>query len=163
MVTGRTGDSALASRYSSLSSAVKHEGDFALSTADGNDVLWDDIGSLPNETWTSDISWTAAIRARLGYAIDQRTMLYAAGGVAFAGTEATVSELGVVRDKISDTLVGWTVGVGGEHALTNNLIARAEYRYSDFGSNSYTGLPDTIDTDMKYQTHDVRLGLAYKF
>ena len=140
------------------------EGDFALSNADGDDLIWDDIGSFPAETWTSSIDWTAAIRARAGYAIDQRTMVYAAGGVAFAGTEATVSDLGVVREKISDTLVGWTVGVGGEHALTDNLIARAEYRYSDFGSNSHTGLPSgMLDTDLEYQTHDVRLGLAYKF
>ncbi len=140
------------------------EGDFALSNANGNDVFWDEIGSSPDETWTSDINWTAAIRARAGYAIDQRTMVYAAGGVAFAHTEATVSDLGIVREKISDTLVGWTVSVGGEHALTDNLIARAEYRYSDFGSNSYAGLPSgMLDTDLEYQTHDVRLGLAYKF
>lgn len=140
------------------------EGDFALSTADGVDTLWDDIGSLPDETWDSDIDWTAAIRARAGYAIDTRTMVYGAGGVAFAGAKAVVSDLGVVREEISDTLVGWTVGVGAEHAFTDKLIARAEYRYSDFGSNGYANLPSgMLDTDIDYKTHDVRLGLAYKF
>ena len=34
----------------------------------------------------------------------------------------------------SETRSGWTVGIGGEYAFTNNLSAFVEYNYYDFGS-----------------------------
>ena len=37
-----------------------------------------------------------------------------------------------------DTLVGWTIGGGIEAALTRNWLLRGEYRYADYGTQSYT-------------------------
>ena len=37
---------------------------------------------------------------------------------------------------ISDTLTGWTVGAGCEHAWTNHFTTRIEYRYTDYGRAS---------------------------
>ncbi|MEJ6785393.1 outer membrane protein [Aminobacter sp. Piv2-1] len=53
--------------------------------------------------------------------------------------------------------------IGAEQTIAANLIARLEYRYSDFGTNVYRDLPATVPISIKYATHDVRLGLAYKF
>lgn len=137
------------------------EGDAALSNAKGRDAGWDAIGPI-DEDWASEVNWTAAIRARAGYAID-RTLLYVAGGVAFAGVELAVFESTVLRDRIPDTLTGWTIGIGAEQAIMSNLIARLEYRYSDFGTSDYPDIPNTMPLKINYQMHDVRLGLAYKF
>ncbi|TGV50841.1 porin family protein, partial [Mesorhizobium sp. M2D.F.Ca.ET.160.01.1.1] len=63
-----------------------------------------------------------------------------------------------------DSHVGWTVDVGIEHAFTYRWIARAEYRYSDFGSQQLSvdaGFPTETKVDL--QTHDIRVGLSYKF
>lgn len=140
------------------------EADINYSDADGADFL-NIVGAGPNldEEWESEINWTAALRARVGYSLD-RTLLYVAGGVAFADVDLSVYDAGSLRDEISDTLTGWTVGVGAEHAFTDNLVARLEYRFSDFGTASYDALEGgTIPTDVDLQIHDVRVGLAYKF
>jgi outer membrane immunogenic protein len=50
----------------------------------------------------------------------------------------------------STTRAGWTVGVGAEHAFTPNWIARAEYRYTDFGSIT----DSTINTDSGFNEHN---------
>ncbi|MBS9720611.1 porin family protein [Tianweitania sp. BSSL-BM11] len=97
--------------------------------------------------------WQGSVRGRLGYAFD-RTLVYATGGLAI--TNAYIDGLGIDE---SETLTGWTVGGGVEHAFTNNWTARVEYRYSDYGSEDFgLGLGD-FDID----EHTVRAGLSYKF
>ncbi|CAI2936175.1 OMP_b-brl domain-containing protein [Aminobacter niigataensis] len=139
------------------------EADINYSNADGVDFL-SRVGFPPalNEEWQSEIKWTAALRARVGYSLD-RTLLYVAVGVALADLEVGVYDWGVLRDEVSDTLTGWTVGVGAEHAFTDNLVARLEYRYSDFGTASYDELEATVPAGVDSRIHDVRVGLAYKF
>ncbi|AWC20855.1 Opacity protein antigen [Aminobacter sp. MSH1] len=110
-----------------------------------------------------DVDYTAAGRVRLGYAVD-RWLPYVAGGIAVSraefGYDMTVSDAA-----IKDTLVGWTLGGGVELAATDNLILRAEYRYSDFGSGKehmFAGFPNHYARyDLK--SHDIRVGFAYKF
>lgn len=137
------------------------EGEFNGASADGDDVVTSNGGPIPSEVWDSEINWTAAIRGRIGYAMD-RTLIYAAGGVAFADYDVHVSDSGVLRDTISDTPTGWTIGAGAEHAFAENIVARVDYRYSDFGSETFV-LPSTIDTEVDLVTHEVKFGIAYKF
>jgi outer membrane immunogenic protein len=72
---------------------------------------------------------------------------------------------------ITDTTdkLGWTIGGGFEAALWSNWIARAEYRYSDFGTITNTDVrsgplrPLTVTYDLAVRTHTATVGLAYKF
>ena len=70
-------------------------------------------------------------------------------------------------ETIQKSLTGYTVGGGVEYALTNHVILRSEYRYTDYGSkdfdfnNKFIDEPVTLKAD--YKTHEVRLGIAYKF
>lgn len=111
----------------------------------------------------AEVNWTGAVRGRLGYAID-RFMPYVAGGLSVAQYEFDVDHNGHGNMDFEEkhTLTGWNVGVGVDYAVTDNLLLRAEYRYSDFGSkdfnNSWSG-----DADIDLATNDVRLGIAYKF
>lgn len=113
----------------------------------------------------SEVKWSGSARLRAGYAFD-RTLPFITAGAAAAKYEVTGITGGpggdiLIHDK---THVGWTVGAGIEHAFTDRWIARAEYRYSDFGSQELsitTGLGSASDVDL--QTHDVRAGLSYKF
>ncbi|MCX8568457.1 MULTISPECIES: outer membrane protein [Hyphomicrobiales] len=107
-----------------------------------------------------ELNWTGAVRAKLGYAVD-RFLPYISGGVAFAGADATVFTGGSPTVKFSDTLVGWTVGVGVEYAFTDSLIGRAEYRYTDYGDLDFTDVGGS--GSFGFKTSDVRVGLAYKF
>lgn len=110
-----------------------------------------------------DIDYSAALRARVGFAVD-RFLPYVAGGIAISRARFAydmTSEDAV----ISSTLSGWTLGAGFEYAATDNLILRAEYRYSDFGAGRENAFPTFPTHQGRYdlKTQDVRFGISYKF
>lgn len=119
------------------------EGDFAAAGLD------ESSGGMSIET-----DMIGNVRGRIGYAFD-RVLAYGAGGVAFANVKA---DDGSVSDENWQS--GFTVGAGVEAAMTDNLLARVEYLYSDFGEETYNL---STDTDIELKTHTVRAGLAYKF
>lgn len=105
-----------------------------------------------------------SIRGRIGIAWD-RALLYATGGVAFAGIDTDYSSP-FGADGFSRTRVGWTVGGGIEYAITSNWSARAEYRFSDFGN--FTDFPAaSLAPDISVEHHliqnQVQAGFSYKF
>ncbi|KAB2657808.1 porin family protein [Brucella tritici] len=112
----------------------------------------------------SKLRWSGAVRARAGVAFD-RFMPYIAGGVAFGSVKNTLSatdgvdEISVSQSK---TYTGWTAGAGVDYAATDNLILRLEYRYTDYGKKDFDFGTD-VSVEDKFKTHDVRLGVAYKF
>ena len=119
------------------------------------------VPDSPNQVIT-EVKWTAAIRGRLGYAMD-RFLPYIAGGVAFANVEGFYDYIS--PGTIDDTLTGWTIGGGVDYGVTDNLILRAEYRYSDFGEvTEQPFLPSFANEQtLELTSHDVRIGIAYKF
>ena len=94
------------------------------------------------------------LTGRLGYAAD-RTLLYLKGGAAFLKTDFdshyvgancttthTCGGTGAGNPSIfdfsnSETLFGWTVGVGVEYALTSSVSLKLEYQHFDFGSGAF--------------------------
>jgi outer membrane immunogenic protein len=87
-------------------------------------------------------------------------------GIAFGNISHTYSNLITgISETTSDTRTGWTAGGGVEFALTPNILARAEYRYTDFGIYRYdsvTSFPGlTGQQEPRFNT--ARLGAAYKF
>ena len=135
------------------------DADFAWTGADDSATGFSAVG-VPVGTLDSELDWEGAVRLRLGYAVD-RFLPYVAGGVAFGrmGIEA-FNLAGVSQGSDDDTGVGWTLGVGLEYAFTDNIIGRAEYRYTDFGDFDFS-VPGGATADLT--TNDVRLGVAYKF
>jgi outer membrane immunogenic protein len=103
----------------------------------------------------NDNSYFADVRARLGYAFAERTLLYVAGGVAFGDVKS-----GWVNGaSYTDDRVGWTIGAGVDYAFTNNLIGRVEYRYTDLG-RAWTG---NVGVRTETDSSAVLVGLLYKF
>lgn len=122
------------------------------------DPVWDVSGGIK-----SKLRWSGAVRARAGVAVD-RWMPYIAGGVAFGNVKNTAwFDDGVISggDSQSKTLTGWTAGAGVDYAATDNVIVRLEYRYTDYGHKDF-GYSD-FGVRNKFKTHDIRLGVAYKF
>lgn len=137
---------------------------------EGDIGLDDVIGDYRNDkgftsAGSARLEWDASLRARFGASFG-RSLLYATGGVAFAGYEFKGGpNFNRVCCGYSDTLTGWTVGAGVEHAVTAHLITRLEYRYTDYGTA--TGALDPAFPSVKMRTESstsvVRAGLAYKF
>ena len=106
-----------------------------------------------------------SIRGRLGVAFD-RVLLYATGGVAFVSLQNSyINSVNGATDPLSHTRVGYTVGGGIEYAFTNNMSARVEYRYTDYGSsidnlaNSTGGVVNVIHRETNNR---VQAGFSYK-
>ncbi|MCX8570893.1 outer membrane protein [Aminobacter sp. MET-1] len=131
----------------------------------GTVELFDDAsgGVIAGNTADADLKWTGAIRARAGYALD-RFLPYVTAGVAFGRYEATPDYMSTPALPGSKTQTGWTIGAGVDHAVTDKIVARLDYRFVDLGHATYgiTGFP-SHDTRVDLKTHDFRLGVAYKF
>jgi outer membrane immunogenic protein len=116
----------------------------------------------------------ASVRGRLGYLVSPALMAYATGGVSWLRieTQATCGVAGTSwcfpsshNETYTTTKAGWTIGGGLEWMLAPNWLARAEYRYADYGTVSQRFFPnsDTFSANIKVTTHTALVGLAYKF
>ncbi len=100
-------------------------------------------------------------------------MSYVADGIAYAQIQGVdkVSETkksangkpskevsATVFDK-TKTMVGFTLGGGIDFAMTDHILLRAEYCYSDFGKKEFK--KDYLK--LGYKTNDFHVGVAYKF
>jgi outer membrane immunogenic protein len=97
-----------------------------------------------------------SIRARMGVAVTDQVLVYGTAGGAAERTE--VSNVLGSDDK---TLLGYTVGGGVDAKLTDQVFGRVEYRYTDYGSETFNtgGVAQDVDT----RDHKVSVGLGIKF
>lgn len=122
-----------------------------------------------------NLDWYGTLRGRVGFAWDN-LLLYATGGLAYGQVGSSfVSVVPASSTRFqadeSKTKAGWTVGGGGEWAISDAWTIRAEYLHIDlgtFGFNSPNVLaPNPLsaqwrsDVDAKFDV--VRLGVNYYF
>jgi outer membrane immunogenic protein len=123
---------------------------------EGSDISDTGVGTLGTPHTTS-IDWLGSVRGRLGYAVD-RTLFYATAGWAFGDVEVSTPFA-----TFSDTRNGWTVGGGVEHAFTDRLTARVEYRYTDLGSENFSSAALNAIDESDVTFHALRAGVSLKF
>ncbi len=111
--------------------------------------------------------WDLRARARAGWADGQFLPFLAAGlSVTRANLDLVFPCSGVTyTDSVSKTLVGFNVGAGVDYAISQNVIARLEYIFDDFGSPQFaTAKPDWNDRSFSsFNNNTVRLAIAYHF
>jgi len=125
------------------------------------------------------MNWLGTTRLRAGFLPTDRFLVYLTGGLAYGGgnANATVSGNGplggVWTGSTSTTRVGWTLGGGGEYAITNNVSLRAEYLYYNLGTANNLAQPNAataaafpnayVSTSTQFQGSLIRAGVNYKF
>lgn len=119
------------------------EADIGYSWADGT-----------NAGQRSESGVEGSLRARLGYVVNPDVLVYATAGGAAKSLEVS-GPAPIGTDK--NTLVGWTAGVGADMMVTDNVFGRIEYRYTDFGSDTFNG------NKVNDKDHRVVLGVGMKF
>jgi outer membrane immunogenic protein len=120
-----------------------------------------------SERFTSHPAWFAAVTGRVGYAANDWLFYAKAGGawmrvgytedLIAAGAGATTT-----TQVINDNRTGFVAGVGIEIGLVENLSAKIEYDFYDFGSKNYNFnviTPVSVQSDL----HTITVGLNYKF
>ena len=109
------------------------QGDYAWTGASGSGGL--NGGIFPGSTIESKVKNLSSVTGRVGYAWN-RFLGYVKGGGAWKQDEYTWTAAGFDFGSVSQTRSGWTVGIGGEYAFTNNLSGFIEYDWYSFGTKS---------------------------
>ena len=140
------------------------EGEWNWASADDRITIDEGEG----DTWGADVEqkWDASLRLNAGKQFGD-FMLYITGGIAWAevninGFTSWDPTQGTDHDA---TLTGWTIGAGAEKKINENLHARIQYRYSDYGDETWSlASPNDVDTGkIEYTAHMLTLGLSYCF
>jgi outer membrane immunogenic protein len=93
--------------------------------------------------------------ARAGLMVSPESLLYARGGYSNARVLLT-NPAGN-----SESRDGYTLGVGYERSLTDNISARIEYAYSNYGSDTLPGIGGAVD--INYHRHGITAGFNLRF
>lgn len=102
--------------------------------------------------------WTAALSARLGWLPSQDAMLYILGGYSYADYNVDIN-LGGGGASFSEDYHSFHAGTGMETYLGQNLTARVEYRYTQYGGEDW----GTGGARRRTLFTCRRIGLAWKF
>jgi len=100
-----------------------------------------------------------SLRGRLGYAVNDDVLVYGTAGVAAERLRVTDT---ATAERDTNMMIGYTVGAGTDVKLTEDVFARAEYRYTDYGSENFS-LPLAGNPSVDSSNHRVTVGLGIKF
>lgn len=105
----------------------------------------------------------ATVRARAGVVAFDRTLLYITGGYAGGNINSTITDTTVPAAYSANSWRnGWVIGGGVEYAINRNISAKAEYLYTQVGSNNNGGTLPTV-SNAGYRGSIIRAGLNYRF
>jgi outer membrane immunogenic protein len=108
---------------------------------------------------TAKESVMGTVRGRVGYAFDN-VLIYGTGGFAAAyqevKAEARVNQAVVYSGSEAGWAPGWTLGLGGEYALSRNTSLKLEYLHARL-NNKFAGVSFTNSLNL------FRTGVNYRF
>jgi outer membrane immunogenic protein len=117
-------------------------------------------GTGTAEQTTSNPQWMATATGRFGWASND-LLFYAKGGGAWMHVSYTQDILATTQS-IGDNRTGFTAGAGLEYGMTENLSAKIEYDFLDFGTKDYpvfTAAPISVKSNL----HMLTAGINYRF
>jgi outer membrane immunogenic protein len=122
--------------------------------------------AVVSERFTSAAHWVAALTGRVGYASNDWLFYAKAGGawmhVSYTEDLLTTGGVTAATQVMSDNRTGFTVGAGIEIGLVENISAKIEYDFYDFGSKNYN-FSFVTPVSVKSDLHALTVGLNYKF
>ena len=130
-------------------------------------TISDPSGISANQATVFD---SETIRGRFGYAADN-VLFYATGGFVWSNAQFVRTQLtGALNSATAGTdeavnkgLMGSSGGCGIAYALAQNWNVFAEYRYTSFGSSSFSLPFSQLTTTSTTTVSTVELGVNYKF
>ena len=145
------------------------EGDWQWSNLMGNSQVLAPLGAtgvLPGGPFT--VSTTTkdygSIHGRFGVAFD-RFLVFGTGGWAWGNPSTAYALTGAAPFVTTGNKSGgWTAGAGIEYAITDTILGRIEYRYTNLETSGFVNVPtNSTDTGTRAPISDFRAGIVYKF
>jgi opacity protein-like surface antigen len=149
---------------------VGAEGDWQWSNLTGNSQQSSSFtlppGTFPGGPFamSTTLKDYASIRGRLGYAFD-RFLFFGTAGWAWGKPSTAYALTGSPPFFFNQgTSQGWTAGAGVDYAITDDVFARLEYRYTNLTTPSFVDVAwNSADGANKVPISDFRAGFALKF
>ena len=115
-------------------------------------------------TANEQLEYLASLRGRAGYDIGSWTP-FVTGGIAWASTRYSRTDLTTGNEDAgpSNIRVGWTAGGGLDWRLDPRWTTRLEYLYANLGLTGFLFGSAPARYDSRYELHQLRVGLNYKF
>jgi len=110
--------------------------------------------------------WEASVVGRVGKVADDTYLPYILAGISWTQLKAKYSGDGTLIPSSweqweSDTVAGFTVGVGLEYKISQNFHTRIEYRHNNYQKAHFRHADLESSTD--YNSDVVTAGFVYKF
>ena len=117
----------------------------------GSDVL------VANDQLSLAASRDIYAGVRVGVPVSSSVLAYAKGGYSNARAKLSYTDSTGTYSE-GDNLDGFRIGAGVEYSV-NKVIARVEYRYSDYGTYDYAG----VSTGLKTSRHQIAVTGGWRF
>ena len=115
--------------------------------------------------WMVKNRWQTSLRARAGVQLGA-IRAYATGGLAVAKVDHNYLNIAIAQGesfRVTKTKVGYIVGGGLEHRLSDRLTVRIEYRNSDYGNVTAEANPAWKDVQMhRLSIQGSEIGVSYR-
>lgn len=112
----------------------------------------------------SAVNYLAGLQFKTGYAIDARTLVYGTAGAVYGDFDYSLSTAGL-SDTVTYDASGYTLGLGAERMLRDNVAIFAEWQYRNFGKTDVDFGTDanSIRGIATPEHHNVRIGVNFSF
>lgn len=113
---------------------------------------------------TSQLDATFALRGKVGFLLNEQSLLFATAGLASARYSRGWYD--VPKDTSNDDWQeGLVVGVGYEYACSARLNGVVEYRYADYGDETVDSVAygPSYSQNMSLKSNGLVMGLSYRF
>jgi len=152
--------------YGFQSGNMVYAGEIDIDKNNANGSFVNTTGSTSGGTTEGD--WQASIRGVVGVSgqlANKPALYYATAGWATGRFDFLGGPSAAPTNPYSDTLNGWTAGLGIDWRVETNTAVRLEYRYTDFGQASgvlapaFPGVTMPVDVTQ----HAARVGVRMDF
>lgn len=134
---------------------------------EGGSIDASDRVSFGNDAFDveSSVNYIAGLQFKTGYTVDPQTLVYGTAGVVHGDFDY---KLGRSDDSITESYseTGYSLGLGVERKLRDNLSVFAEWQYRNFGKTEVSydiGDDQTILTRATPEHHNVKVGVNFSF
>ena len=142
------------------------EADYVFAKADDKSLFLYEGEPDDDYRVTVELENALSIRARAGYLFNSnKTMAYLTAGYASAELDRSYFDSDESQS-FSDTQDGWAAGIGVEHVLNETLSLQAEYRYADYGDETFSTeeiYGDGYTERQSYEERSLRVAVIYNF
>lgn len=107
----------------------------------------------------SKVNYLVGLQFKTGYVINSETLIYGTAGYVHGDFDLTFGE------RVGYTAGGYSLGLGAERKLRDNLSVFAEWQYRNFGRTDVR-FGDEVESEVTRATpehHNLKLGVNFRF